>query len=861
MTKARAGQLNPRRRRSCWVVFIALSFTLYACGDGPSTEHDEERPDIVEGGDSSPPPDAPDAGQPDAANPTPDPSGSISGAVTVDGQGVDGHPVIITRGDFLELVETSPDGDFELRDMPHGTYMVSAELESTKEGRREVAVKVSGATPMPALAFSGVGAVRGTVQDLEGAPIRAATIDLLGGTTSATSDEDGEFSIEDVPTGSWTLAARAQVEGRAEPVERSTAVQVSYNQIQEVALSLDTSAPPLPPEPTLISGSVAFHALSDPSEITVSIPALDIQTPADENGRYEFEVPPGTWELWAEAPYYSPQMIEEVTVEAEESRFVGQYTLSLYDQLPDTAEPEGSWSLVERDELPPNSPPHAALLKYSSPANDAYYLFNYPSEDIQLIAVATAPPLLSDDSKYAVLQDGSDLIIIDIENTTSFEVETDDVLNHLEFDHHSELLIARPRIEGDPYDGYPDVLPLPSSAYIINLSSEELVQLTTYDSVESTPTLVRTSPDDEPAVWVALEDDMPELFQNVSRIYFHHTSQGVTFYGREDCPDPSCSLYIWTPNQDAPTELAGHQFEENIFADYDSGDWFSIRDEQGITVLVNHREGLVDPLPSNLQLFTISPRGERAILHDPTEDIYYDAALPVDDFGALTPLPLPAVSPLYTEWISPTRFFTRDANNDLLEFDRGQLIKRHQDVELDSYHYIRESYLAWADSAGNFYVALADKPVFEMPIPGSVTQSPAGLVTAAAPMSQGDAQAPSRFIIRWSDGSASFIKDSQLLRTDYSLQAFPPTELIEDDFELIMLQDQPNLPPYLIEFDTGKVIQLVEPGIIDMQMLSVPYLGYTLFLTTKDANAPVENRYNYTAISGVFEYIIPQNPG
>ena len=98
---------------------------------------------------------------------------------------------------------------------------------------------VSTATLLAEEDVRGIVADAGTQQPLQGVTVRLISLKDSTKIKGAVSDEDGEFEIEDVPSGAWTLKA-SFVGFRTE--ERTVFVRRSTVDVGTVLLSSDTVA-------------------------------------------------------------------------------------------------------------------------------------------------------------------------------------------------------------------------------------------------------------------------------------------------------------------------------------------------------------------------------------------------------------------------------------------------------------------------------------------------------------------------------------------------------------------------------------------------------------------------------------------
>lgn len=61
---------------------------------------------------------------------------------------------------------------------------------------------------IPSLAFAQSGSVSGKVTDPEGAVVPGANVLIVGTTLGSSTDENGEYMIDDVPVGDHTVEVR-----------------------------------------------------------------------------------------------------------------------------------------------------------------------------------------------------------------------------------------------------------------------------------------------------------------------------------------------------------------------------------------------------------------------------------------------------------------------------------------------------------------------------------------------------------------------------------------------------------------------------------------------------------------------------
>lgn len=164
----------------------------------------------------------------------------------------------------------------------------------------------------------------------------------------------------------------------------------------------------------------------------------------------------------------------------------------------------------------------------------------------------------------------------------------------------------------------------------------------------------------------------------------------------------------------------------------------------------------------------------------------------------------------------------------------------------------------WLDDEGNIYIAVDDYPAFSMAIPaGQGYPSDGGVVLALDKVEIDGRQyfeAQPRFLIRWDDDSATFILDNQQLRTDFSALHFLGVDYIFGSFKLMLITPADHQSPYLLEFDTGRTIPLIEPGTADIQLGVNFQLNYSLALMSGGAELDIDKRYRYIVFPANFYY-------
>lgn len=178
------------------------------------------------------------------------------------------------------------------------TLPVRQESRDGGEGEPTTGDSVTGDVPrMPADVES--GRVRGRVL-CEGAPCgRGTVVEIIdsGGSPFAVDPESGAFTTTELAPGDYRLRATA---GGAEP---STAeVTVVSGEVAEATLALNRSEDVV----TGIRGRVTdFNGR--PVQAQIRIPSLEIELDSDEDGQFEVEAPPGSYQVMIWARGYQTQ--------------------------------------------------------------------------------------------------------------------------------------------------------------------------------------------------------------------------------------------------------------------------------------------------------------------------------------------------------------------------------------------------------------------------------------------------------------------------------------------------------------------------------------------------------------------------
>ena len=136
--------------------------------------------------------------------------GTIAGTVTdsSNAEPIEGATVVV-EGTELSAT-TDGDGDYEIDEVPVETYTVTASAEGYDDDSQSVTV-IAGETSTADFALNPIpttGTIAGKVTDSStGLAIEGATV--TDGTRSAITDVNGDYTIADVPVGTYTVTASA----------------------------------------------------------------------------------------------------------------------------------------------------------------------------------------------------------------------------------------------------------------------------------------------------------------------------------------------------------------------------------------------------------------------------------------------------------------------------------------------------------------------------------------------------------------------------------------------------------------------------------------------------------------------------
>ena len=223
--------------------------------------------------------------------------GTLTGKVTdANGDPVSGVNVSYAGGSTT----TDGNGEYTLTDINPGEILLTFSKSGLATVKKTQPVG-GGATVTLNLKMTPPGTITGKVTNSEnGQGIGGAIVTYVGG--SATTANDGTYTISNVPSGDQTLSASA----------------IGYNSSADQAVVVPANASttvdiPLVPKPTFVAGeahdSVTLTVVGD---ATVKIGPYTTTT--DNTGRYLLDVPPGTYEMTVAKPGYKDYVNPSVVV-------------------------------------------------------------------------------------------------------------------------------------------------------------------------------------------------------------------------------------------------------------------------------------------------------------------------------------------------------------------------------------------------------------------------------------------------------------------------------------------------------------------------------------------------------------------
>lgn len=249
-------------------------------------------------------------------------AGQLSGKVVfADGSDASGLTVTLSGTD-TRGAQTDSAGTYSFTGLKAGAYLISAEVPGSREGRQSVSVVVGGAAPMiPDLVFTLLGTLTGNVKaGTANAP--NAAVNIPGTELFTVTDANGDFTLRNVPTGMRTVMARLNA------ATSSQTVAVVKGDNTPLAFTLQTALT------GTVEGSVGFFGAIIDTGITVSAAGTTFSTTVAANGDFRLTLPPGAWEIVADARLYPRKSLGVHFVSPGATTRIPTAKMTLFRRLP-----------------------------------------------------------------------------------------------------------------------------------------------------------------------------------------------------------------------------------------------------------------------------------------------------------------------------------------------------------------------------------------------------------------------------------------------------------------------------------------------------------------------------------------------
>ncbi len=232
-------------------------------------------------------------------------TGTISGQVTDAGTAapISGATVSYTAGGVTRSATTDANGNYSLSDVPApGTYTLTASASGYTSQTATVPVNRGGVATANFAMRLLPGSITGQVTDaMTAAPVSGATVSYLSGgvTVTATADSHGNYTLSNVPPGSYVVTVAAT--GYSSQSQTLT-VTSNVATVGNFALA---------PQPGSIAGQVTDSSSGrgiSGATVTFTVGSVTTSATTDGNGNYLFSnVTEGSYSLTASAPGYVSQ--------------------------------------------------------------------------------------------------------------------------------------------------------------------------------------------------------------------------------------------------------------------------------------------------------------------------------------------------------------------------------------------------------------------------------------------------------------------------------------------------------------------------------------------------------------------------
>lgn len=324
--------------------------------------------------------------------------GKVGGKVVLsDGSDPAGLTVTLSGTDSRGA-QTDGAGAYEFSGLKPGAYLVSAEVPGSVEGRQSVSVMVPTTAALPDLTFTFTGTLTGNVKaGTTNAP--NATVNIPGTDRFAITNASGDFTLREVPLGPTTVMARLN---SATAVQNVTVVRGANTPL---AFTLTTALT------GTVTGSVGFASNIMDTGITVSVAGTTYTTPVAATGEFSLTLPPGLWEVVADARNYPRKSLGVVMVSPGVTTTLPTARMSIFRKLPfERTITSGSPALRPRATCEGDY----LVMELNIGGNDQLHLVNTANLSRRLLAAGTlagTDVVLSSKCKWAALTFGSFVVL------------------------------------------------------------------------------------------------------------------------------------------------------------------------------------------------------------------------------------------------------------------------------------------------------------------------------------------------------------------------------------------------------------------------------------------------------------------
>ena len=226
--------------------------------------------------------------------------GSISGTVTnTSGAGISNATVWYSGG----TTKTDSNGNYSFSNVPVGSYTVTGSQVGYQSASIQNVSVTSGSNAVSNLVLTATssGTISGIVTNMSGAAIVGAIISYSGGSTTATTNSAGSYTLA---VGPGTYSVTASASGFLTSTQPN--VSVTSNSTTTVNFALAQSG--------TISGTVTNSAGTGLANATVSYSGGSTTATTNSGGAYTLSVAPGTYSVSASAIGYQSSTQSNVTV-------------------------------------------------------------------------------------------------------------------------------------------------------------------------------------------------------------------------------------------------------------------------------------------------------------------------------------------------------------------------------------------------------------------------------------------------------------------------------------------------------------------------------------------------------------------